>query len=126
MTAKFPIIDTHCDSVIPYQDLKEKFGTATSSTQTSLPLLKQANVKLIFAGFSYDDLLKDSDQQLENIHKMINEYPNNFVLVTDFNQVDEILKGDKIGVIIHIEGAAILNNDIKNLEDLYAKGVRSL
>jgi len=124
--AKIPIIDTHCDLIIPYQDLKEKFGRATKKTQTSLALLKKTNVKIIFAGFSYDDLLKNSSQQLEDLHKMIGEYPKDFELITDFKKVPKILKSTKIGVILHIEGAGILNNKIDNLIGLYNNGLRSL
>lgn len=123
---KIPIIDTHCDIVIPYQELQEKFASTSDGVQTSLSLLKNANVKIIFAGFSYDDLLKDSDKQFKNIHRMIAQYPENFELITDFRQVQSILNSNKIGVIIHLEGAAILDNKISNLIKLYKKGLRSL
>lgn len=123
---KIPIIDTHCDIVIPYQDLQEKFASASRGAQTSLHLLRSANVKIIFAGFSYDDLLKDSYIQLKNIHRMIAQFPQDFELITDFSQAKSILNSNKIGVIIHLEGAAILDNKISNLIKLYKKGLRSL
>lgn len=121
-----PIIDTHCDVVIPYQELGSSFSTALENTQTSLPLLKKTGVKLIFAGYSYDDLLKNSDQQFSDLHEMIKKFPDDFELVLDFKNIDKIITGKKIGVILHIEGAAILDNDINKLESLYKEGLRSL
>ena len=123
---QIPIIDTHCDIVIPYQELKNKFGNTSSSTQTNLPLLKAANVKIIFAGFSYDDLLGNTDQQFKNIHQMIKRYSDDFELINDFNQIEQILNSNKIGVIIHLEGAAILDNKIDKLTYFYNMGLRSL
>lgn len=121
-----PVIDTHCDLVVPYQELKELFNKKVQGAQTNLPLLKEANVKVIFAGFSYDDLLKNSDEQFNDLLEMIKIYSDEFELITDFSQIDKILKSKKIGVILHIEGAAILNNDINNLITLYNRGLRSL
>lgn len=126
MITNLPIVDTHCDVVIPYEELGDKFATQVNNTQTSLPLLKEANIKLIFAGFSYDDLLKNSYQQLEDIKKMISQYSESFQLVTDLKKVNFNLDQEKIQVILHIEGAGILEGKIERLEGLYKKGVRSL
>lgn len=121
-----PVIDTHCDVIIPFQELKGRFSTAKKNTQTSLPLLKTAQVKIIFAGFSYDDVDNNTHQQLNDLKSMIQNYSDDFELVTNFKQIRKIIAGNKIGVILHIEGAGILDGSIKLLNRFYKEGVRSI
>lgn len=118
-----PIIDTHTDLVIPYQDLGEEFGTKLENTQTSLPLLKKANVKVVFAGFSYDDHFQDSVKQLENIHQMIQDYPEELELVTNLGNLNSLIKSQSIGIVIHLEGGKIIDS-VEALVKLYSQGVR--
>lgn len=121
-----PVIDTHSDLVLSYQKLNRGFSRATSNTQTSLSLLKKANVKILFGGFSYDDLLEDSQDQFEKYHEMLNRFGSEFELILDFSLMQKVLNSKKIGLVIHLEGAKILNGKIQNLEKFYERGLRSL
>jgi membrane dipeptidase len=47
-------------------------------------------------------------------------------LVRDLNDLDACLEGDELGLILHIEGAEAIGEDLEQLELWYAAGLRSL
>lgn len=122
----YPIIDIHTDVILAYQRLGKQFGSATNNTQISLPLLKKAGIKIIFGGFSYDDLLGNSWMQLSDHQRLVENFSNDLKIIEDLAEIGQLINSQQIGIIIHLEGGKILDNSISNLEILYEKGVRSL
>ncbi len=121
--SKIPIIDLHSDYVLACY---EKGIPYKSAKQTNMKMLKANNVKIIFAGFSYDDLLKDTKKQLE---LLLRETKKNkcTVLIKNSKDIETVFREqNSLGFILHLEGSEILDGSLKNLENLYIKGLRSL
>lgn len=125
MNANFPIIDCHTDLVLAYQELKSQLLKNTES-QISIPTLQKGQVKLLFGGFSYDDLLGGSMKQFEDMYKIVNDFPETFQIVNDFTQVNKLLHSEKIGIILHLEGGKIIGTDLNKLIELHRRGLKSL
>lgn len=63
-------------------------------------------------------------RKIEWYLEFVNAYPQ-FVLVTDQKSLSEAIAGDRIGLIIHMEGLGSIT-DPKDIDDLFEHGVRSM
>jgi membrane dipeptidase len=117
------LIDLHTDYVLGCYEKGEPYG---SKEQINLPLLKKVNGKLIFCGFSYDDLLKDTDRQFEILLEQSRK--DEFMLVVSKKDLKNLFSknNSKIGLLLHLEGAEYLNRNIQNLYRYYENGLRSI
>lgn len=118
-----PIVDLHTDYVLACYKAGKQFG---SGKQISIPLMKRSGTKVFFAGFSYDDLLKDTDLQFKVLENELKKRKE-FKLVKskeDFSNVFN--EKNKIGVVIHMEGASTLGTSIEKFKTYYEKGLRSI
>lgn len=102
------IIDLHTDIVLSERSLDKKLFNLNTQDQISLVKAKKANVKLILAGFSYDDMGNHTQIMLEESEKMVKNNKSN------------------IKIILHLEGANILHTNPSLLNQYYQRGVRSL
>lgn len=119
---RLPIIDLHSDYVMACYKKGEPFE---SHLQTNYQMIRNNYVKTIFAGFSYDDYFKDTDQQLQILIKEVKK--KRFKLILNKNDFLQVIQSPYLtGMILHLEGAKILNAGIELLEKYYDKGVRSL
>jgi membrane dipeptidase len=119
----YPVIDLHTDYVLACYEKGDKYGSAK---QTNRQMLKRNGVRAILAGFSYDDLLKDTDLQLSVLLKETSAH-NGLMLVKSKKDLENALSSPgKTGVVIHLEGAGVLDGNMDRLHELYEKGVRSI
>lgn len=117
----YPLIDLHADYVLSCYEKGGGYGTAS---QINASLLKSTNVKIFFAGFSYDDLLKDTDLQFSILQKEAKT--KKFTLIQSKKDFSGLDSQDKIGMVFHLEGALVFNGDIDVFHDYYKKGVRAI
>lgn len=121
---KYSIIDLHDDYVLA---LYEKGKQFKSEKQINLKLMKKAGVKLIFGGFSYDNLFKDTDIQINTILKHVSIKKNKIDLVKNAFDLVSILKSkNRYGIILHLEGAGILDKKMVLFNKYYNLGLRSI
>lgn len=121
-----PIIDLHEDYVISCYSSEGNEYQKASGDQLNFDLMKKGNVKVLFAGFSYDDMMHDSELQLETILNFGHQHKE-FTIIHSWQEFETALQApEKIGVVVHIEGADILQNSLDNLHNLYKKGLRSI
>ncbi len=121
---EFPIVDLHTDYVLACYEQGKQFK---SDRQINLDLLKKANYKLLFCGFSYDDLLKDTEIQFAVLQNQLRLHKD-FSLIKTKQDLSNLFKpsNHKIGMIWHMEGADILKNDERKLIEYYKNGLRSI
>jgi membrane dipeptidase len=115
-------IDLHNDYVLSQYEAGEKLGTAG---QISDALLKEANCRLFFSGFSYDDALGDTDRQFSILLQCLKQ-KQLFELVTDQQSLKHSLSGKKTGMLLHLEGAGIVGRSLKRFQYYVEQGVRSV
>jgi membrane dipeptidase len=121
---KYPIFDLHDDYVLALYDKGKQFK---SDQQINRDLLRKANVKLIFGGFSYDDIFKDTNIQIDVLLKHASDKKNGLDLVKNAKDLKRVLNSkDQCGIILHLEGAAILGDDPYLLDRYFELGVRSI
>lgn len=119
---KNSIIDLHTDYVLACYEKGRQFK---SNQQINDQMLDKTNVKLIFAGFSYDDLLKDTERQFKVLHQQLIKVNNLKLILTKQNLVDLFLSKNR-GMILHMEGAGILNKSVEKFQQYYHGGLRSI
>lgn len=119
---KYPIIDLHTDYVLACYEKGKQFK---SDQQINDKMLDKTNIRLVFAGFSYDDLLKDTDLQFKVLHQQLMKVKNLKLVLTKQN-LSDLFESKNRGMIIHMEGAGILNNSMQKFQQYYHGGLRSI
>jgi len=64
--------------------------------------------------------------QVRILLQLIEQSQGNLVLCTTRNQIDECLQRQAISVVLHMEGAEAIDEDLNALDVFYAAGLRSL
>ena len=75
---------------------------------------------------SSEHAIQATDRMIEILNKIINESNGKIVLCKNGKDLSETYENNKIGVILHIEGAEAIDRNFKSLETLYEKGLRSI
>lgn len=119
---KINVIDLHTDYVLTLYD---KGRSLQTTRQISYKKIKNGNVKLFFGGFSYDDLLGDSQKQLNVMLTKIKKLKD-LILIRNSLDIKNLFnsKNNNTGTIIHLEGSKIITQ--YGLKNLFESGVRSL
>ncbi|SHH12693.1 dipeptidase. Metallo peptidase. MEROPS family M19 [Thermosyntropha lipolytica DSM 11003] len=125
------IIDLHCDTISLFLALK---GGKLIANEGHFDLRRalQAGVGLqFFSLFSPPDdsgvVLRRVLKQLELFYKEMESNKDILYLVQNYKDIEtNINKADKIGGVLHLEGAEALGLDIDILHLLYRLGLRSL
>lgn len=133
------IFDLHEDIssyFLSERDVKD-FNVDDSRRHVDLPKYRRAYVKYvvgavfsgrkIFANRAFTMSFRDSFtitwDQIAFYHRLVSKYPNDLCLILNRQDLEEVLKNNKIGLIIGIEGAYSLDNPW-DLELYYKLGVR--
>lgn len=145
-----PIIDLHEDISYYYvcggEGLGfglEEFDKDMPRRHADIPKFRKANVKLIFSSVFYLHptlSLKRGGklraltpkascltalEHLKVYYRLIDAYSSDLTLILSKADLDKVMKGDKIGFLISMEGAYALE-DVGDLRIYYNLGVRSL
>lgn len=85
----------------------------------------------VFTEFAYfDHYLNKPDQLtfhiLEKIHGILLEYPQDLKLILEPEDIIECRQNHLTGIMISIEGAHALNNDLDNLKQMVEQGLRNV
>jgi membrane dipeptidase len=119
-----PIIDLHTDYTLAIYEKGKQFK---SEEQINLKLIREGGIKVFFTGFSYDDLFKDTEKQIDTILKNVSNKKNNLILIKKAADLSKVFGSkNKIGIILHLEGAAILDKEMKIFNRYYDLGLRSI
>lgn len=132
-------IDTHCDALLKLQMAKRGFQQPKRwlnfkndhELDTNLERLQQGGVQVqFFAIFIHPDVPTNEQWQhaLEQIDLFYSEIIGKNQQIKHIKQWDEInnLKENQIGVVLTLEGAEAIGNDLVKLRHLYRLGVLSI
>ncbi|EDV25492.1 Dipeptidase 1 [Trichoplax sp. H2] len=133
---KFPVIDGHND--LPYQYRKivrnqvEKLNIQASypAIHTDIPRLRKGHVGGQFwaaytsCNTQYKDSIRAAFQQVDVIHRFVNQYPNTFQFALTAADIESSLKNGKIASLIGLEGGHMIASSLAALRQLYDLGVR--
>ncbi len=123
------LIDAHLDlGGIIYN--RRKMGLQKILENEFLDDLKHANFKLVIAAIYIEteltDLaLREALLQIQAVKEDINEC-DDFVLITNKTELQELNTSNKIGIMLSLEGAEPIHRHISLLDIFYDLGVRAL
>ncbi|MEJ8553273.1 dipeptidase [Tepidibacter sp. Z1-5] len=128
---KYKIIDSHCDSITRIEDNNLSFHD-NNITHINLSKLLKSNVKIQFMAVYIDYTIpfpKCYFKALKYINKL-HEYEksSNYIrIIKSKNDLDYVMNNDNIvGIIISIEGAHIIDDNIEIIKSLNILGIKSL
>ena len=134
LLAKVPLIDGHND--LPWT-LRESFGADLArvdlrkrgaTVDTDIPRLREGRVSGQFwSVYIPSDLSNPARAQLEQIElarRMIDAYPDTFLLATRADDVDRARQQGKIASFLGMENGQAIENSLGSLRAYFALGVR--
>lgn len=121
------VIDGHTD--IPRDVyLRECKGEKNVFMTTHYQELKNANLNIVFVNIFTKTFpeasLKEALLQIEKIIKVTRENPD-VVLIRNKNDLDTVLKNNKLGLVLSLEGFEPLGNSLELINIFYELGVRA-
>ncbi|MBZ5675717.1 MAG: dipeptidase [Acidobacteriia bacterium] len=125
------LIDTHND--VPSRTVEGfDIGSRTGTGHTDIARLKEGGVGAqffaVYVASSYVNGNRSADRTLQMIdtvrHDIIGRYPNDFVLATTANGIEEAHRRGKIAALMGIEGGHAIEDSVRLLRDYYDLGVR--
>jgi membrane dipeptidase len=66
------------------------------------------------------------NKNLTFIHQLAKEHPKEIKIISNFQELFSSMQQDLINVVLHFEGAEAIDEKLKNLENYYEQGLRSL
>ncbi|MGD2294602.1 MAG: M20/M25/M40 family metallo-hydrolase [Candidatus Aminicenantes bacterium] len=126
------VIDMHCDTIgrfLRSQDLTQDL----SRGHIDIPKLQQGAVDLqvfaCFVGPPQNEAQKTKAarrvfDQIDAVHLLVEENPDDLLLVLEPNDLRQLRGNRKVGVLIGIEGGYAIENDLRLLRSFYRSGVR--
>jgi len=125
------LIDTHND--VPSRTVEGfDIGSRTGTGHTDIGRLKEGGVGAqffaVYVAASYVTGNRSANRTLQMIdtvrHDIIGRYPNDFVLATTANGIEEAHRRGKIAALMGIEGGHAIEDSLRLLRDYYDLGIR--
>ncbi|KUO51080.1 MAG: hypothetical protein APF76_16430 [Desulfitibacter sp. BRH_c19] len=121
------VVDAHSDIPLDIYYSRNK-GIDNIINQKHLPHLREGGVNIVFVNL-YAELhpegsLKQTLLQLGDIYKEIDECPY-LTLIKTSEDLSKVITGDKIGLLLSMEGLEPISNDLSLLRVFYKLGLRS-
>jgi len=125
------VIDTHGDTT---QRLifDPKFDIATRHTDGNidLPRMREGGLDAMFFSIWVPSdvtgpiAVKRAFDQIDAVHEMVRTHPNDFVLATTAADVRQAAAAGKVAALMGVEGGHMIDDDMRQLRNFYALGVR--
>ena len=125
------LIDTHND--VPSRTVEGfDIGSHSGTGHTDITRLKEGGVGAqffaVYVASSYVTGNRSANRTLQMIdtvrHDIIDRYPDDFLLATTANGIEEAHRRGKIAALMGIEGGHAIEDNIRLLRDYYDLGVR--
>jgi membrane dipeptidase len=124
----FFIIDSHCDTVQKIADHGANLNEQEHSHVT-IKGLREGKVGLQFFAAFVGPKVKHLHRGLKLIdayYSMLNTYPDEFLQVIKYEDIEKAQAQNKIGAMLTLEGGDVLEGELFNLRAFYRLGVRSM
>jgi len=125
------LIDTHND--VPGRTVEGfDLGSRSGTGHTDIARLKEGGVGAqffaVYVAASYVNGNRSANRTLQMIdtvrHDIIDRYPNDFMLATSAQDIEEAHRRGKIAALMGIEGGHAIEDSLRLLRDYYDLGVR--
>ncbi len=126
------LVDMHCDTIGRFL-AGEDLTLDNPKGHIDIPKLQKGAVDLqVFAcyvGPPQNEMQKNQAakrvfDQIDAVHQLVEENPDNLLLVQDPTDLRQLRGTRKTGVLIGIEGGYAIENDLRLLRSFYRSGVR--
>ena len=113
-------------------NLKENLKWQVNTSYTDLPRLRQGKlsgqfwVAYVTCERNFKDAVERTIEQIDIIKRLVNNYPNDLMYVTEADQIMEAFKAGKIASMIEIEGGHSIDSRLSALRLFYEIGVRCM
>lgn len=128
--AEAPLVDGHND--LPYV-IRERFGrnveghdlTVVAEGDTDIPRLRKGGVGTQFwsvyvpSSLSKLDAMRNQLEQFDIAHRLVNLYPDDFMLATSVADIEQARREGKIASLIGVEGGHTIVNSLGALRSYY-------
>jgi len=125
------IVDGHCDSIIDFVEGRRKLADDTGSGHWDLARAKRAGVGLQFMAAFIETKFKPNLATLrglelvEAVHRFVAEQEAAAFLVQSRSDLALLPDGERVGVLLSIEGGEILGESLFLVDILHRLGVRA-
>lgn len=119
------VIDAHSD--IPLHMYQNRMKKKRILTETHIPLLKRGGVNIVFIDL-FEELhpegsLKEAMIQISELYGELDNCSDGILIKTK-DDLNEVLKGEKIGFVLSAEGLEFISNEVSMLRVFYELGLR--
>ncbi len=127
------IIDGHIDTFSVLTEQNRSFLEKSTVGQADLPRLREGGVSIAFCALSADSVNFKVDKnrprilsQLDLINKTCDLNSDKLSIIKESDDLDAVFHKNKFGIVIHLEGCQIIEDNFSILKLLYKQGLRSL
>ncbi|XP_030270537.1 dipeptidase 1 [Sparus aurata] len=137
LMSETPLIDGHND--LPWQLLKQFNNQLNAvdlhtlnTTHTNIPKIKQGKLGAQFwsayvpCDTQYKDAVRQTLEQIDVVHRMCQNYPDNFMFATSSQDIMTAFNQNKTASLIGVEGGHSIDSSLGTLRTMYQLGVRYL
>lgn len=129
---KITFVDAHCDSMLDVLHGRRGLGHKGNEGQADFMRLREGGVKLQFFAVFIEQPYRSSGallRALQGIDLFLKEVENNshqVVLIKSKQDLEDLMKDNRLGAILSIEGGEALEGELFTLDIFQRLGVRSL
>lgn len=125
------VADTHNDIISTCIETGYKFDSdLTGKTHSDLKRMKKGGLDVqvfsIFCGGDQKDPYNFANREIDSLYEWIRRNPDDMMLVTNAEELDEAIRTNKLASMIGVEGGHMIENDLTKLENLFNRGARYL
>ena len=130
LTLQSIVMDTHDDTTQRMLDPKFDLGTRHSNGSIDIPRMKEGGLTGIFfsiwipSKITGPEAVKRAKTQIAAVQEQVKRNSKAIVLATTAGDVRIAKKNGKIAALMGVEGGHMIGNDLVNLRDFAALGVR--
>lgn len=123
------IVDAHFDMLVHVLK-KRNLGHKKVIERDFIPGFLEGGVNLVVASLFVDNQflpemgLRTALDQVSVLYEEIQESPDKLMLCKSYKDIEEAINKNKIGIVLSLEGADPIGNDLKLLRVFYELGVR--
>lgn len=122
-----PVVDAHLDLAGEIL-IRHKAGEKDVIQSHYLENFRRAGIRLVFSSVFVENrnlgsAWENATDQIRALKEEVRQLPE-LMLITDREGLDTLLAGDRIGILIYMEGLECIGEDIDRLDELYQMGIR--
>src|SRR5271156_717655 len=124
------VVDTHDDTTQRLLDPKFDFGLRHIDGSVDIPRMREGGLSAIFFSIwipgtvTGPNAVQRALDQIAAVRETVARHPNDLVMCTTADEIRRAKAGNKIAVLMGVEGGHMINNSLANLDQFFALGVR--